>query len=152
MPRSGGPRPLDEFCPELGASQRSNGVEGKPTQIVVMDWTTRLMFSIFPFLVRAPDRKNIRVWLEDGSSDLENRAGSWPLQNIQLANSLKMKEYDFYLSFGNHQHSTEHGDAELPRAMAWLWRGYDSSKTGQDFTIDDEEKAKPYFRVGIVNR
>jgi len=33
-----------------------------------------------------------------------------------------------------------------------LWRGYDSSKTGQDFIIDDEEKAKPYFRVGIVNR
>ena len=61
---------------------------------------------IFPFLVRARDRKNIRVWLEDGSNDLENRAGSWPLQNIQLANSLKMKEYDFYLSFGNHQHST----------------------------------------------
>jgi enterochelin esterase family protein len=107
---------------------------------------------IFPFLVRARDRKNIRVWLEDGGNDLENRAGSWPLQNIQLANSLKMREYDFYLSFGNHQHSTEHGDAELPKAMTWLWRGYDSAKTSQDFIIDAEEKAKPYFRVGIVNR
>ena len=107
---------------------------------------------IFPFLVRVRDRRNIRVWLEDGSNDLENRAGSWPLQNIQLANSLKMKEYDFYLSFGNHQHSTEHGDAELPRAMTWLWRGYDSTKTSQEFIIDPEEKTKPYFRVGIVNR
>lgn len=107
---------------------------------------------IFPFMVRARDRKNIRVWLEDGSNDLENQAGSWPLQNIQLANSLKMKEYDFYLSFGTHQHSTEHGDAELPKAMAWLWRGYDASKTSEEFVIDPEEKTKPYFRVGIVNR
>ena len=106
----------------------------------------------FPFLVRARDRKNIRIWLEDGSNDLENSAGSWPLQNIQLANSLKMKEYDFYLSFGNHQHSTEHGDAELPKAMTWLWRGYDPAKTSQAFAIDAEEKTKPYFRVGIVNR
>jgi hypothetical protein len=63
-----------------------------------------------------------------------------------------MKEYDFYLSLGNHQHSTEHGDAELPKAMTWLWRGYDPAKTAQDFIIDAEEKAKPYFRVGIVNR
>ncbi|HET6962277.1 MAG TPA: alpha/beta hydrolase-fold protein [Terriglobia bacterium] len=46
MPRGGGPRPLDEFCPELGALQRSNGAEDKPTQIVVMDRTTRLMFSM----------------------------------------------------------------------------------------------------------
>ncbi len=108
--------------------------------------------NIFPFLVRQRDRKNIRVWLEDGGYDLENRAGSWPLQNLQLANSLKMKEYDFYLSFGNHQHSTEHGDAELPQALTWLWRGYDPAKTAQEFAIDPEEKAKPYFRVGIVNR
>jgi enterochelin esterase family protein len=107
---------------------------------------------VFPFLVRTRDRKNIRVWLEDGSNDLENQAGSWPLQNIQLANSLKMKEYDFYFSFGTHQHSTEYGDAELPKAMTWLWRGYDAAKTGQEFTIDVEEKSKPYFRVGIVNR
>jgi hypothetical protein len=63
-----------------------------------------------------------------------------------------MKEYDFYLCFGNHQHSTEHGDAELPKAMTWLRRDYDPAKTGQEFVIDAEEKTKPYFRVGIVNR
>jgi putative esterase len=108
--------------------------------------------QVFPFLVRARDRKNIRVWLEDGGNDLENSAGSWPLQNIQLANSLKMREYDFFLSFGNHQHSTEHGDAELPKALTWLWRGYNAAKTSQAFVMDEEEKAKPYFRVGIVNR
>jgi len=106
----------------------------------------------YPVLVRFRERKNIRVWLQDGNHDQEIPPGSWPLQNIQLANSLKMREYDFHFSFGNAQHNTAHGDAELPEAMAWLWRGYDPAKTSETFAIDPEEKAKPYFRVAIVNR
>jgi enterochelin esterase family protein len=108
--------------------------------------------NMYPFLVRRFDRKNIRVWLQDGSYDNESRAGSWPLQNIQLANSLKMKEYDFHFTFGNSQHNTEEGDAQLPEAMTWLWRDYDPSKTSQEFTMDPAEKDKPLYRVAIVNR
>ena len=108
--------------------------------------------NIWPFLIRKRDRRNIRIWLEDGTYDLENAYGSWPLQNIQLANSLKMKEYDFYFSFGNAQHSTTYGDAELPEAMTWLWRDYDPLMTHQDFVMDPAEKDKPYFRVKIINR
>ena len=108
--------------------------------------------NIWPFLIRKRDRRNIRIWLEDGSYDLENVHGSWPLQNIQLANSLKMKEYDFKFSFGNARHSTTYGDAELPEAMAWLWRDYDPMRTHQDYVMDPAEKDKPYFRVKIFNR
>ena len=108
--------------------------------------------NIWPFLMRKRDRKNIRIWLEDGTYDLENAHGSWPLQNIQLANSLKMKEYDFKFSFGNAQHSTTYGDAELPAAMTWLWRDYDPLLTHQTFVMDPNEKDKPYFRVKICNR
>ena len=108
--------------------------------------------NIWPFLIRKRDRRNIRVWLEDGSYDLENAHGSWPLQNIQLANSLKMKEYDFKFSFGNARHSTAYGDAELPEAMTWLWRDYDPMMTHQDFVMDPAERDKPYFRVKIFNR
>ena len=108
--------------------------------------------NIWPFLIRKRDRRNIRIWLGDGSYDLENAHGSWPLQNIQLANSLKMKEYDFKFSFGNAQHSTRYGDAELPDAMAWLWRDYDPMRTHQDYVMDPAERQKPYFRVKIFNR
>ncbi len=108
--------------------------------------------NIWPFLIRKRDRKDIRIWLEDGSYDLENAHGSWPLQNIQLANSLKMKEYDFYFSFGNAQHNTMYGDAELPQAMTWLWRDYDPMLTHQAYAMDPAEKSKPYFRVSITNR
>ena len=107
---------------------------------------------IWPFLIRKRDKRNIRIWLEDGTYDLENAHGSWPLQNIQLANSLKMKEYDFKFSFGNAQHSTTYGDSELPEALAWLWRDYDPLMTYQEYRMDPAEKDKPYFRVKISNR
>ncbi|MBI1354372.1 MAG: esterase [Acidobacteria bacterium] len=108
--------------------------------------------NLYPFLLRKRDRKNIRVWLSDGNYDLENNHGSWPLQNIQMANSLKMQEYDFHFRFGNSQHSTQQGASELPEAMTWLWRDYDPSKTEQIYEMDPLEKEKPYFRVKIVNR
>ncbi|HEU0122271.1 MAG TPA: alpha/beta hydrolase-fold protein [Bryobacteraceae bacterium] len=108
--------------------------------------------NIFPFLIRKSDRKNIRVWASDGHNDLENTHGSWPLQNIAFANSLKMKEYDHHFVFGNAQHNTQHGNAELPEALTWLWRGYDSGKTSETFVMDPEEKTKPYWRVRTLNR
>jgi enterochelin esterase family protein len=108
--------------------------------------------NIYPFWVRKTERRNIRVWLQDGSEDLENSHGSWPLQNIQMANSLKMMEYDFHFSWGNGQHNIAHGNAESPEAMAWLWRGYDPAKTSEKFTGDPAEKDKPYWRVKALNR
>lgn len=108
--------------------------------------------NIYPFLLRKSPRKNIRVWLQDGSNDLENDHGSWPLQNIQMANSLKMKEYDFRFTFGNGQHNTQQGNAQAPEALTWLWRGYDPAKTSETFTMDPAEKGKPYWRVKALNR
>ncbi len=107
---------------------------------------------LYPFKVRKENVRNIRVWLQDGSGDLENDHGSWPLQNIEMANSLKHKGYDFYFSWGNCTHSSLHGWAELPRSLEWLWRGYDPAKTSEVFAIDPDEQKKPYFRVDIVNR
>jgi enterochelin esterase family protein len=108
--------------------------------------------NIWPFKVRKEPRRNIRIWMQDGAEDLENEHGSWPLQNIQLANSLKMGGYDFHLSFGTGAHNGAHGNAEFPRAIAWLWRDYDSSKTSQIYEQDPVEKTKPPFRVKIYSR
>ena len=106
----------------------------------------------YPSMVRKEEKRNIRVWMEDGAEDLENDHGSWPLQNIQLANSLKMREYDFRFVFGTAQHNTAHGDSLLPEALRWLWRDYDPAQTEQVFTMDPREKGKPYFRVQRLNR
>ncbi len=108
--------------------------------------------NVFPFAIRKTPKKNIRVWLQDGSEDLENEHGSWPLQNIQMANSLKRQGYDFHLSFGTGTHSTAQGNAELPASLTWLWRDYDPAKTEQVYEMEAAEKDKPPFRVHFYNR
>jgi enterochelin esterase-like enzyme len=106
----------------------------------------------YPEMILREPKRNIRVWLQDGSGDLENRYGSWALANLRMANALKQGKYDFHLSFGKGSHNSAHGAAEFPAEMIWLWRGYDGAKTEQTFEIEAGEEAKPLFRVGVANR
>jgi enterochelin esterase-like enzyme len=107
----------------------------------------------FPEKVLHEPYRNLRVWLQDGSEDLElEKYGSWALANIRLANALKLKNYDFHFSFGKGTHNSAHGASEFPEQMLWLWRDYDPAKTSQTYEIDPAEKAKPLFRVSITNR
>ncbi len=108
--------------------------------------------NVYPFKVRKDPKRNIRVWMSDGNDDLENQFGSWPMQNIQMANSLKYREYDFHFRFGTAAHGGAQFALDLPESLAWLWRGYDASKTTQEFAMDPAEKDKPFFRVTIANR
>jgi enterochelin esterase-like enzyme len=108
--------------------------------------------NVYPFMVRKQPKRDIRIWMSDGADDLENDHGSWPLQNIQLANSLKMRGYDFHFRFGLATHDSAQAGIDLPESLAWLWRGYDPAKTSEDFTMDPAEKDKPYYRVTINNR
>jgi enterochelin esterase-like enzyme len=108
--------------------------------------------NIYPFRVRKEPKRNIRVWMQDGSEDMEQPTGSWPLQSLQMANSLKLREYDFHFSFGTGTHNHAQSNAEMPEALAWLWRGYDAAKADQTFEMDAAEKAKPFFRVKVYNR
>jgi enterochelin esterase family protein len=108
--------------------------------------------NVYPNKVRKEPKRNIRVYLQDGSEDLENDHGSWPLQNIQLANSLKMKDYDFHLQFGNGSHNGADANSQLPMSLSWVWRDYDPAKTEQKYEQEASEKAKPMFRVHIYNR
>lgn len=108
--------------------------------------------NIYPFRVRKEPKRNLRVWMQDGSEDQEQLSGSWPLQSLQMANSLKMREYDFHFTFGTGTHNHSQSNSEMPAALRWLWRGYDAAKTEQVFEIDAAEKAKPLFRVKIYNR
>jgi len=107
----------------------------------------------FPEKVLHETKRNIRVWLQDGSEDLElEKYGSWPLANLRLANALKFKNYDFHFSFGKGTHNSAQGAAEFPAEMIWLWRDYDPAKTAQTYEIEPSEQAKPVFRVSITNR
>lgn len=108
--------------------------------------------NVYPFMVRREPKRNIRVWMSDGADDLENEHGSWPMQNIEMANSLKFREYDFHFRFGTAAHGGAQAALDLPESLAWLWRDYDPKKTSQEFIMDPAEKEKPFFRVSITNR
>src|SRR6202451_4454043 len=77
----------------------------------------------YPDKVLREERRNIRVWLQDGSNDIEGKYGSWPLANLRMANALKFKEYDFHFSFGKGTHNTGQGVDVLPAGSIWLCRG-----------------------------
>jgi enterochelin esterase family protein len=107
----------------------------------------------YPDKILREEKRNIRVWLQDGSEDLDlDRFGSWPLANLRMANALKHKDYDFHFSFGKGTHNPGQGAAEFPEEMIWLWRDYDPAKTSQVFEMEPSEKAKPIFRVTVANR
>lgn len=106
----------------------------------------------YPDKILREPKRNIRVWLQDGSEDLDLRYGNWPLANLRMANALKAQEYDFHFSFGKGTHNASHGAAEFPAEMIWLWRDYDPAKTEQSYVMDPAEKSKPVFRVSISNR
>ena len=73
-------------------------------------------------LIRKTPKKPIRIFLQDGSNDLDNANGNWPLANQQMALALKFAGYDFQFVFGQGFHSNRHGRAILPDSLRWLWR------------------------------
>jgi len=80
----------------------------------------------YPALIRKTDRKPIRVFLQDGSNDLNNLHGDWPLANQEMASALRFMGYDHRFVLGDGSHNSRHGGAILPDALRWLWRAPES--------------------------
>ncbi|QDV75462.1 alpha/beta hydrolase [Botrimarina mediterranea] len=82
---------------------------------------------VYPALIRKPPRgedKPLRVFLQDGSNDLDNVHGNWWLGNQQMASSLAFKGYDYKFVTGDGGHDGRHGGAIFPESLRWLWRDY----------------------------
>ncbi len=79
---------------------------------------------VYPALVRKTDPKPIRVFLQDGSNDLDNLHGNWPLANRQMAAALAFAGYDHRFVMGEGGHSARHGGAILPDTMRWIFRDW----------------------------
>jgi enterochelin esterase family protein len=77
---------------------------------------------VYPALIRQSAPRPIRVFLQDGSNDLDNPFGNWPLANQQMAAALKFRGYDYRFEYGDGGHTHKHGGALLPDALRWLWR------------------------------
>lgn len=77
---------------------------------------------VYHALIRKTERKPIRVFLQEGSNDLDNLHGNWPLANQEMAAALKFAKYDYKFEYGDGGHNGKHGGAILPDSLRWLWR------------------------------
>jgi enterochelin esterase-like enzyme/sugar lactone lactonase YvrE len=80
--------------------------------------------DIYPALIRKTEPKPLRVFLQDGSKDLNIFAGDWWLANQSMASALEWAGYDAKFVTGDKDHDMEQGGAILPDALRWLWRDY----------------------------
>lgn len=79
----------------------------------------------YPGMIRkGHDKRPIRVFLQDGSHDLDNAHGNWWLGNLQMDAALKFSDYDYKFVAGEGAHNGNHGGAILPDSLRWLWRDY----------------------------
>lgn len=77
---------------------------------------------VYHAMIRKTPPKPIRIFLQDGSNDLDNEHGNWPLANQEMAAALKFAKYDYEFIYGDGGHNGIHGGAILPESMKWLWR------------------------------
>jgi gluconolactonase len=78
----------------------------------------------YPTLIRKTEPKPIRVFLQDGSNDLNIYAGDWWVANQDMLSALRFAGYDVKHEWGDGGHNGKHGGAILPDALRWLWRDY----------------------------
>jgi gluconolactonase len=80
--------------------------------------------DVYANLIRKMEPLPLRVFLEDGSADLNIYAGSWFLANQSVAKSLEFAGYDVRFEAGTGGHDSTHGAAIFADALRWLWRDY----------------------------
>ena len=95
---------------------------------------------VYPALIRKSEKKPIRVFLQDGTGDLDNLHGNWPLANQQMAAALKFAGYDYRFEFCDGGHNGKHGGAILPEMLRWLWRDHPDIRTSTQSTPTSENQ------------
>jgi len=78
----------------------------------------------FKELLRRYEPKPIRVFLQDGSSDLNIYAGDWWMTNQTVERALTFAGYEVNHAWGEGSHSGKQGTAIFPDVMRWLWKGW----------------------------
>jgi gluconolactonase len=78
----------------------------------------------YPTLVRKYEPKPIRVFLQDGSNDLNIYAGDWWMANQTMERALEFSGYEVNHVWGDGGHTGKQAGAILPDALRWLWKDW----------------------------
>lgn len=75
-------------------------------------------------LIRKYEPKPIRIYLQDGSNDLNIYAGDWWMANQTMQRALAFAGYEHTWVWGEGAHNGNHATAIFPDVMRWLWKDY----------------------------
>ena len=75
-------------------------------------------------LVRKYEPKPLRVYLQDGTNDLNIYAGDWWMANQTLERALTFAGYEVTHVWGDGAHNAKQATPTFPDAMRWLWKDW----------------------------
>ncbi|MEP7142453.1 MAG: SMP-30/gluconolactonase/LRE family protein [Ferruginibacter sp.] len=75
-------------------------------------------------LIRKYEPKAIRIFLQDGSNDLNIYAGDWWKANETMERALAFSGYEVRHIWGEGGHNGNQGTSVFPAAMRWLWKDW----------------------------
>ncbi len=78
----------------------------------------------FATLIRKTEQKPLRIFLQDGSKDLNIYAGDWWMANHNMLSALSWAGYEVDHAWGDGGHDSEHTKTILADALVWLWKDY----------------------------
>ena len=78
----------------------------------------------YPVLIRKFEPKPLRVFLQDGSSDLNLYGGEWFNSNQAMLSALNFSHYEVNHAWGTGGHNGKHATAIMPEILRWLWKDY----------------------------
>lgn len=99
----------------------------------------------YPSMIRKTDKKDIKVFLQDGSNDLDLIYGNWWLANLQMKSAFEFKEYEHRFVGGTGGHDGQHGGAILPESLTWLWNDVVSERVNSGVYAAGTEEARTLF-------
>jgi len=78
----------------------------------------------YPALIRKYEPKPIKIFLQDGSNDLNIYGGDWWKTNETMERALSFAGYDVKHIWGEGGHNGNLGTSVFPDAMRWLWKDW----------------------------
>lgn len=78
----------------------------------------------YPSLIRKYEPKPIRIFLQDGSNDLNIYGGDWWMANQEMERALTFAGYEVNHVWGDGGHNVQHATEIFPDAMRWLWKDW----------------------------
>lgn len=78
----------------------------------------------YPALIRKTEAKPLRVFLQDGSNDMNRVGGNWFLANQEMLSALEFAGYEVNHVWGEGGHNGKQATAIFPDAMRWLWKDW----------------------------